>query len=248
MKALFARILTRIADKARVAGEAMIYAVDSTRHTLYFEAGAPPWVSNLEAHWRDIRAELDEVLAARQRIPTFQEVSPEQRVISDDDRWRTYFLQVFGRRIAANCARCPRTTELLAAVPGLGNAVFSILLPGKRIPQHRGPYKGMLRYHLALKVPARAEQCWLDVNGERRHWQEGRSLLFDDSFPHSAANDSDDIRVVLFLDFPRPLPAPWAWLNRCVIRLLCATEFARRPVDYLERNATRDDDRRGALD
>ena len=85
----------------------------------------------------------------------------EQAAISDDERWRTYFLQVFGRPIPANCQRCPRTAELLRAVPGLGNAVFSILLPGKHIPEHRGPYKGLLRYHLALRVPAPAEGALL---------------------------------------------------------------------------------------
>lgn len=248
MMALFERMLTRVADKARVMGEAMIFAADRSADQRYFETAGLPWVGVLEAHWRDIRAELDAVLAARQRIPTFQEVSREQAAISDDERWRTFFLQVFGRPITANCQRCPRTAELLGAVPGLGNAVFSILLPGKHIPAHRGPYKGLLRYHLALRVPAPAERCWIEVEGERRHWQEGSSLLFDDSFTHSAANDADDIRVVLFLDFPRPLPAPLAWLNRCVIRLLCATEFARRPVDYLERNAAGGDGERGALD
>lgn len=248
MKALFERLLTRIADKARRAGEAMIFAADRTSELRYFDPADQPWVGALEAHWRDIRAELDQVLNTRQRIPTFQEVSREQAVISDDERWRTYFLQVFGRPIPANCQRCPRTAKLLSAVPGLGNAVFSILLPGKHIPEHRGPYKGLLRYHLALRVPAPAERCWIEVNGERRHWREGASLLFDDSFAHSAANESDDIRVVLFLDFPRPLPAPLALFNRAVIWLLSATEFARRPVAYLNQTAAGDDGRRGALD
>ena len=31
-------------------------------------------------------------------------------------------------------------------------AFFSILAPGKHIPPHRGPYKGLLRYHLGLQV------------------------------------------------------------------------------------------------
>ena len=32
-------------------------------------------------------------------------------------------------------------------------AFFSILAPGKHIPEHRGSLKGVIRYHLALKVP-----------------------------------------------------------------------------------------------
>ena len=33
--------------------------------------------------------------------------------------------------------------------------MFSILAPGKRIPPHDGPYKGVLRYHLGLDGPGR---------------------------------------------------------------------------------------------
>jgi hypothetical protein len=33
-------------------------------------------------------------------------------------------------------------------------ALFSVLLPHKHIPPHRGPWKGVLRYHLALRTPA----------------------------------------------------------------------------------------------
>jgi ornithine lipid ester-linked acyl 2-hydroxylase len=248
MNARFERILTRIADKARAAGEKLIRVTDPTRDQVYFDPTCHPWVSTLEAHWQEIRSELDQVLVSQDRIPTFQEVSREQAAISDDELWKTYFLQVFGTPIGGNCQRCPRTAALLAGVPGLGNAVFSILLPGKRIPQHRGPYKGLLRYHLALRVPTPPERCWIEVNGERRHWVEGASLMFDDSFPHSAANESDGIRVVLFLDFPRPLPAPVALINRCVIWLLGVTEFARRPIAYLNQSAATTALPRGVID
>jgi aspartyl/asparaginyl beta-hydroxylase (cupin superfamily) len=32
-------------------------------------------------------------------------------------------------------------------------AFFSILAPGKHLPAHRGPYKGVMRYHLGLLIP-----------------------------------------------------------------------------------------------
>jgi len=34
-------------------------------------------------------------------------------------------------------------------------AFFSILAPGKHLPAHRGPYKGVMRYHLGLLIPSR---------------------------------------------------------------------------------------------
>ena len=46
-------------------------------------------------------------------------------------------------------------------------------------------------------------------------WKEGESLLFDDSWDHEVINESDDIRVVLIVDFERPVPWPlraYSWL------------------------------------
>ena len=56
-----------------------------------------------------------------------------------------------------------------------------MLSPGKHIPAHRGPYKGVLRYHLGLKIPEPREGCRIRVGEEVRHWEEGASLLFDDT-------------------------------------------------------------------
>ena len=41
-----------------------------------------------------------------------------------------------------------------------------------------------------------------------RHWEEGKSMIFDDTFNHEVWNDTDETRVVLFVDVLRPLPSP----------------------------------------
>lgn len=46
------------------------------------------------------------------------------------------------------------------------------------------------------------------MGGAARHWQEGASLLFDDTCEHEPANETDQLRAVLFLDVLRPSPAP----------------------------------------
>lgn len=231
---MFQRLLTRVTELLRKGCEGLISTFDPSADEVYFDVAKFVWSRELEAHWPEIRAELDALLLARERIPAFQEVSPEQHVVSNDERWRTFFFRIFGVAIDANCKRCPRTAELLSRVPGVGNAMFSILLPGKHIPEHRGPYKGLLRYHLALRIPSPAESCWIEVAGERRHWREGESMIFDDSFVHSAANESQALRVVLFLDFARPVPALLRPINRLMIGLIGMTEFARRPRAYLD--------------
>jgi ornithine lipid ester-linked acyl 2-hydroxylase len=102
-------------------------------------------------------------------------------------------------------ARGPETTQLVRGIPGLTTAMFSILAPGKRVPPHQGPHAGVLRYHLALQVPQPVDRCGIRVGTEVRHWAEGRSLIFDDTYEHEVWNDTGGTRVVPFVDFVRPL-------------------------------------------
>lgn len=185
--------------------------------TPFFDPDVFNWVRRLEAGWREIRAELDALLEHLDRIPNFQDISADQKAITTDNKWKTYFLYGFGYRAERNCQRCPHTAELIADIPGMQTAFFSILAPGKRIPEHRGLYKGLVRYHLALKVPDPVTGCGIRVADTVAHWEEGKSLLFDDTFPHEAWNDTDGVRVVLFMDILRPLRPPASWLNRAVL-------------------------------
>jgi aspartyl/asparaginyl beta-hydroxylase (cupin superfamily) len=193
--------------------------------TPFLPTGTFEWISGLEAHAGEIRAELDAVLDYRQDLPNFQDISVDQASITDDDGWKTYFFVGYGFRSEANCARCPTTAALIDGIPGLTTAFFSILAPGKQIPEHRGPWRGVLRYHLALKVPDPAGAAGIEVGGETAHWAEGSSLLFDDGYEHRAWNDTDGVRVVLFADVIRPLRVPAAWLNRALIRIIAVSPF-----------------------
>ena len=232
-----------IADRAaeRVLGILVALAESGVRRAsrdgtrVFFEPVLFPWTAILEGGWRDIVQELDRVLAARERIPSFQDVSEEQRSITDDDRWKVFVFYVFGTAIEKNCRSCPKTARLLRAIPGLRNAMFSILSPRKRIPEHRGIYNGLLRYHLALKVPGPEASCAITVNGVSRSWREGRTLIFDDTFPHAVRNDTDGERIVLFADFERPLPWPLVPLNRAVLALIARTPLATRPIERFDR-------------
>ena len=127
----------------------------------------------------------------------------------------------------ANCASCPKTAALLDTIPGLVTAFFSILLPHKHIPPHRGPYRGVVRCHLALMVPGTPEACGISVGGEVRHWHEGETMFFDDGYEHSAWNDSEGTRVVLFLDVIRPLRRPAADVNKALLRGIAWSPFLR---------------------
>jgi beta-hydroxylase len=171
------------------------------------------WTRMLEGNWATMRRELDEVMRHRSNLPNFQDISPDQRKLSQDDGWKTYFFFAYGFKAKGNCERCPETARILKEVPGMKTAFFSILAPGKHLPEHRGPYKGVLRYHLGLIIPQPVSSCGIKVNGETRHWAEGKSLVFDDTYRHEAWNETNGDRVVLFMDFVRPLRFPASLLN-----------------------------------
>lgn len=193
-----------------------------------FDNARFPWVAALEAQAPAIREELLGLLDDRQRLPAFHELSPEVGSITTDDHWKTFVFMGYGMRSRRNLERCPATARALQDIPGLRTAFFSILEPGKRIPLHRGPYNGVLRLHLALVVPEPRERCWIEVDGQRHVWQEGRAVVFDDLYPHQVHNDTDGVRAVLFVDFERPCRAPIRWLNRLALAIAPFTGELRR--------------------
>ena len=200
----------------------------------YFQNAAFPWVKDVEARASAVRNELDELLSANEPIPGFEEFSKEQRVLSDDRRWKTFFFFAYGLEVERNIEACPETWSAIQAIPGAVSACFSILEPGKALPTHRGPYKGVLRYHLAILIPNNGEDCGLIVNGEERRWIEGESIVFDDTYPHAAYNNSDELRVVLFVDFVRPMYFPVNLLNRLFLGTVRRSRYLRFMRDSLE--------------
>jgi ornithine lipid ester-linked acyl 2-hydroxylase len=191
----------------------------------FFDNADFPWVEGIEADWRKVRAELDALMPYVAHMPNFQDLSSDQRELTQDDGWKTYFFYAYGLKTWHNCRRCPQTARLLKRIPGMKAAFFSVLAPGKRLPLHRGPFKGVLRLHLGLIIPEPAEACGIRVGNELRHWQEGKLLIFDDCFPHEAWNETSAMRVVLFVDLVRPMRFPVNLVNALLVWLIALSPF-----------------------
>ncbi len=184
-----------------------------------FEAADFAWTRDLEQGFPAIRRELEQVLRERERVPGFSEVSPDQAHLTRGNDWKTYFLYAYGYKAEKNCAACPETARLVASVPGMKTAFFSIMGGKTHVPAHRGPYKGLLRYHLGLMVPE-PDKCRIRVADQVVSWREGQSLVFDDTYEHEVWNDSAQDRVVLFLDVLRPMPKAWDLCNRALVEVV----------------------------
>ena len=171
-----------------------------------------PWIAALEAQAADIAAEARAVLGDLDAVPPLAEVSPDHRRIAPAGQWRSYFLVGYGYRIPDNVRACPKTAAAVARVPGLNSAFFSILAPGSHIPPHTGVTKAIMTCHLGLKVPRAADRCRMRVVDRYLQWEEGKALVFDDTWNHEVLNDTDEVRVVLLVQFRRPMD----WIGRLV--------------------------------
>jgi len=175
-----------------------------------------------------IQKEFDRLTAERNDLPQYHEVDPGERDISaaTPKRWNVFLLEITGHRLAQNRACCPETCRVLEKVPNMIQAFFSILDPGKSVPEHEGPYLGYLRYHLGVRVPTRNPPK-LIVNRQDYVWKEGEGVLFDDSWPHSVVNHSDEIRAVLIVDVRRPLPWFADLCNRFLTDVIARHTYGR---------------------
>ena len=191
----------------------------------FVDARELPGLVELGKHWRTIREELLPLLAERNRIPAFRDISPDHRRIATDTRWKSFFLEGYGFRAEENCARCPETMALLKSVPGLVVAFFSIMEPGTQVPSHRGVTKAWYNCHLGLVIPE--GRVGIEIAAQPVGWREGEWLVFDETNRHQVWNERQDPRVVLFLQVRRPMRLPGRLAATLLIKAIRRTTFVQ---------------------
>ena len=171
------------------------------------------WCIDIEKKTKEIRDELLNVLSSGATLspyvddPTAKTMSVEWKKLFASTAWSAFHLYKEGRRVEENCSLCPITASTLESIPlatcrgQAPEAFFSILKAGTHIPPHVGLANTKLAVHLPLLVP---EHCGIRVGRETRHWQEGKCLIFDDSFEHEAWNKSEHLRAVLIFEIWNP--------------------------------------------
>jgi aspartyl/asparaginyl beta-hydroxylase (cupin superfamily) len=200
-------------------------------HPAIYENAVFPWVKKVEAEWHLIRAELDKVLVRKDDLPGFHEISTDVMQTSSDKGWKTFMLAGYGVTSKRNIACCPETWRICQNIPGLLTVMFSILEPRKHLTPHRGPYNGVLRLHLGLIVPEPRNELGIRVGSDVYRWREGEAVIFDDAYEHEAWNRTPHTRVVLFVDFVKPLRQPARFLNWLLLKLAIFTPFIREGTE-----------------
>ena len=181
----------------------------------------------LENNWTSIRKELESVLVFHQMFPNVQDIQQEQKIINRDNNWKTFFLFGLGNKATLNCRSCPVTTSIIEQIPGMKTAFFSVLSPNKHIPSHKGIFKGIIRSHLGLIIPGKFGDCVMRIEKEHINWQEGKVVVFDDTYEHEVWNNTNDTRVVLLVDVVRPYKFPLSFINNSIINLIGNSSYAK---------------------
>jgi len=173
------------------------------------------------AAWQKIR---DEAIAVRlERMPRFHDLMPEQADISANDGkdWRMFILKAYGVGVPENMAKMPTLARLLTECPEVTSATVSFLAPRKHIPRHRGPFRGVMRFHLGLKIPREPSgrpATIMMINDHEYRIADGDMLLWDDTYPHEVMNNADEPRIALLLDVWRPhMPVDMEILSRLIV-------------------------------
>ena len=160
------------------------------------------WCKKLRNNYKVIRQEYINYTKT-QNLERFSKIDLNQKFTDTGDiPWKILMLRVYNKN-TDKIKDFPETYNLIKKIPGCTLAMFSVLPPGKKLAPHHGPSKSVYRYHLSLIVPNDNKDCFLNVNGIKHVWKEGKDIMFDDTYIHSAENNTDQTRVVLFLDIKR---------------------------------------------
>jgi aspartate beta-hydroxylase len=173
--------------------------------------------------WRDLRREAFAIAETLPRVPRFHDIMAAQADISANDGrdWRIFIMKAYGVTLEENLKRCPAVASILAQTPEVLSCSFSFLAPGKHIPEHRGPLRAILRFHLMLSMPCDGNgvpACVMNIDGVPYRLGEGESLLWDDTYRHEVWNRSEQVRIALLLDvWRRDMPTDIALLSRAIL-------------------------------
>ncbi|XP_071410563.1 aspartyl/asparaginyl beta-hydroxylase isoform X9 [Pithys albifrons albifrons] len=166
------------------------------------ETGYTELVKSLEKNWKFIRDEGLAVMDKKRNL-----FLPEDENLREKGDWSQFTLWQQGRKNENACKSVPKTCSLLERFPEAtgcrrGQIKYSIMHPGTHVWPHTGPTNCRLRMHLGLVIPK--EGCRIRCAQENRAWEEGKVLIFDDSFEHEVWQDAESYRLIFIVDVWHP--------------------------------------------
>uniref|UniRef100_A0A8C7SL10 Un-named hu7910 n=1 Tax=Oncorhynchus mykiss TaxID=8022 RepID=A0A8C7SL10_ONCMY len=181
-----------------------LYNVDGLKAQPWWtpkDTGYMDLVKTLERNWRIIRDEAQSVMDKTTGL-----FVPEEENLREKGEWGQFTLWQQGKA-GESCRSVPKTCGLLERYPEAtgckrGQIKFSVMQPGTHVWPHTGPTNCRLRMHLGLVIPKTG--CKIRCTNDTRAWEEGKVLIFDDSFEHEVWQDADSYRLIFIVDVWHP--------------------------------------------
>ncbi|MGM0564706.1 MAG: aspartyl/asparaginyl beta-hydroxylase domain-containing protein [Pseudomonadota bacterium] len=201
--------LRQLTDHSTVMGpiNVLVYLFSKTPNTPYIDVDEYQDLSVFRDNWQTIAKEARNMYEVGHVRDSASERDDAAFNSFFKTGWKRFYLKWYGEPLASARTLCPETVKLVESVPGINAAMFTLLPPGAKLPKHRDPFAGSLRYHLGLVTP-NDDQCYISVDGQHYSWRDGEDVLFDETYIHYARNDTDQTRLIFFADVARPMRGP----------------------------------------
>ncbi|EIE7938703.1 aspartyl/asparaginyl beta-hydroxylase domain-containing protein [Salmonella enterica] len=175
-----------------------------------------PESQRLEENFPAIHQEISELIKKRD-LTRYKDIDPV-RAAEVSENWKLYYAWFMWEENELAKVDCPTLLNLIKQMPNVINATVAVLEPRVTLAAHEGPYAGILRYHIGIKVPEE-RLPYIRVLDQYHIWQVGESIVLDDCYEHEVYNESDDIRVILMIDFMRPMTPPLHLINLLCLKM-----------------------------
>lgn len=164
-------------------------------------------VKILEDNYKIIKEEFQQADLRDVKLENDYKLTGQEHSLHEGS-WEWYSYISKGSKMKKFNESFPKTFEILESMDDLVTDIpfaysfFSKLNCSSSIAPHYGPCNVRLRIHLGLDIP---EGCYLKVAEQQRNWEEGKCLVFDDTYLHEVKNENKEKkRVILLLDIWHP--------------------------------------------
>jgi hypothetical protein len=162
----------------------------------------------LEEHHHVFKADLEAIINdPRGLYKQLMKLDPSREHLASPGGWDTLRVVRYHHWFDLFCEAAPRTCDLIKSRPEIAkcdfmNVNYVRLNPGAHLKPHfgNGP---RLTAHLSVIAPEPL-RSGMTVANQRALWQEGKSIIFDDTYPHMVSHWGDLPRYVMLVWFCHP--------------------------------------------
>ncbi|ELH0897357.1 aspartyl/asparaginyl beta-hydroxylase domain-containing protein [Vibrio fluvialis] len=191
------------------------YAGGEKRAPFMVPSACLPISQTLDDNFELIQAEIFELLKTRS-LTRYEEID-KKRADEVSRDWKLFYVKLLNEYNELGVSLCPNIYELTKQHDEILSIAIAVLEPGVCLAAHEGPYAGILRYHLGIEVPA-VNPPYIRVKDQFYTWQVGDSIVLDDVFDHEVVNQASERRVILIVDFKRPMPKLYDRFNNFYLK------------------------------